>query len=296
MLTIFSTPKPFEGHISIIQRNSIQSWLLLSPKIEVILIGDDAGTAETAREFGIRRINQVERNESGAKYLSSVFLRAREVARYDIIAYVNCDIMLMSDFLRAAKRVSLWADKFLMVGRRWDVDIAEPWDFRSSDYEDRLRSYVRTGGKRRTQHAIDYFVFPRGMYDDIPPLVIGRFWWDHWLVWRALSTSVPVVDVTAQVVAVHQNHDYAYHPQGLHGVWYGQEAQANRELAGRGRQLATLGEATYLLTARGIKPNWLSWLAPLRRRIVLLANAMWYAALGITKPVRYSLGLIRRRV
>jgi hypothetical protein len=295
MLTIFSTPKPFEGQIAVIQRNAIQSWLLLSRDVEVILIGDDPGTAETAREFGIQHVKQIERNETGAKYLSNIFNQAQHLARHAIVAYSNCDIVLMSDFLRAVEEVSTWRDNFLMVGRRWEIDIQQPLEFRTSDWETHLRNHVLARGKRRSQHAIDYFVFPRGMYGDIPALVIGRFWWDHWLIWRALSTPVPVVDATARVMAVHQNHDYAYHPQGLHGVWYGREAKANREVAGKGRHLATLDEATHLLTGRGIKPNRLYWLAPLRRRLVLFAHAAWYTALEITKPLRYALGLTRRR-
>ena len=295
MLTIFSTPKPFEGHVDIIQRNAIQSWLRLSPEIEVILIGDDPGTAEAARDFGIRHAKEVERNESGAKYLSSIFSQAQNLARHEIVAYVNCDIMLMSDFLLAAQRVSSWRGNFLMVGRRWDIDIAAPWKFESSNWEQHLRNYALTSGRRLTQHAIDYFLFPRGMYQGIPPLVVGRFWWDHWLIWRALSAPVPVVDATAKVMAIHQNHDYAYHPQGLQGVWYGQEAQANREFAGKGRHLATLGDATHLLTDRGIEPHRLHWLAPWRRRLVLFANATWYTALEVTRPLRYALGLHRRR-
>lgn len=296
MLTIFATPKPFEGQIGIIQRNAIQSWLLLSPEVEVILIGDDLGTAETAREFGLRHVKQIERNETGAKYLSSIFTEAQNLARHAIVAYVNCDMMLMNDFLRAVEQVSAWRDRFLMVGRRWEIDIPEPWEFRASNWETRLRSNVLARGKRRSQHAVDYFVFPKGMYRDIPPLVIGRFWWDHWLIWRARSTPVPVVDATAEVMAIHQNHDYAYHPQGLQGVWYGREAMANRQVAGNGRHLATLDEATHLLTNRGIKPNRLYRLAAWRRRLVLFGNAAWYTGLEITKPLRYALGLTRRRV
>jgi hypothetical protein len=76
MLTIFSTPKPFEGHIGIIQRNAIHSWLRLSREIQVILIGDEPGAAEVARQFGILHIKEVERGKGGAKYLSSIFREA----------------------------------------------------------------------------------------------------------------------------------------------------------------------------------------------------------------------------
>jgi hypothetical protein len=295
MLTIFSTPKPFEGHIGIIQRNAIHSWLRLSREIQVILIGDEPGAAEVARQFGILHIKEVERGKGGAKYLSSIFREAERHAHHEIVCYVNCDVMLMSDFLRAVERVSSWRKNFLMVGRRWDIDITEPWDFQSSDWESRLRTDVLARGTRLTQHAIDYFVFPRGMYREIPPLVIGRYWWDHWLLWRARSISVPVVDVTANVMAVHQNHDYAYHPQGLHGVWHGREAQANWQFAGKGRHLFTLDDATHRLTDCEINPNRLYWLAPLRRALVRLANTTWYPVLEATKPIRHALGLRRWR-
>ena len=112
MLTIFSTPKPFEGHIDIIQRNAIQSWLRLSPEIQVILIGDENGAAEVAREFGILHVKQVERGRGGAKYLSSIFREAERHAHHEIVCYVNCDVMLMSDFLRAAHQVSSWRKNF----------------------------------------------------------------------------------------------------------------------------------------------------------------------------------------
>jgi hypothetical protein len=295
MLTIFSTPKPFEGHIGIIQRNAIHSWLRLSSEIQVILIGDEPGAAEVAHQFGILHVREVERGKGGVKYLSSIFREAERHAHHEIVCYVNCDVMLMSDFLRAVKRVSSWRKNFLMVGRRWDIDITEPWDFQSSDWESRLRTDVLARGTRLTQHAIDYFVFPCGMYREIPPLVIGRYWWDHWLLWRARSISVPVVDVTANVMAVHQNHDYAYHPQGLHGVWHGREAQANWQFAGKGSHLFTLDDATYRLTDCELNPNRFYWLAPLRRALVRFASTTWYPVLEATKPIRHALGLRRWR-
>ena len=51
MLTLFSTPKPFRGHIAVIQTNAIRSWLELEPACEVILFGDEEGTAEVAAAF-----------------------------------------------------------------------------------------------------------------------------------------------------------------------------------------------------------------------------------------------------
>ena len=98
MLTLFGTPKPFRGHIGVIQRNALQSWKLLNPDVEIILFGDDEGTAEVCAELGLRHEPHVERHESGMKYLSYMFERTQSIARHDYLCYSNCDIVLMSDF------------------------------------------------------------------------------------------------------------------------------------------------------------------------------------------------------
>src|SRR3977135_969149 len=77
MITFFTTPKPFRGHIGVIQRNAIESWKRIHPSAEVILFGDEEGAAEAARDLRIRHIPSVKRNEHGTKYLSPIFDGAR---------------------------------------------------------------------------------------------------------------------------------------------------------------------------------------------------------------------------
>jgi hypothetical protein len=45
LLTLLAMPKPFEGHIGIIQRNAITSWTNLNPRPEIFLFGEEKGTA-----------------------------------------------------------------------------------------------------------------------------------------------------------------------------------------------------------------------------------------------------------
>src|SRR6202023_3325328 len=91
MLTVFSIPKAFVGHIGVIQRNAIRSWRMLHPEIEIILFGSDEGTAEVAREFGIRHEPNVERNEFRTILVHSAFAKAQSMARHEVVCYVNCD-------------------------------------------------------------------------------------------------------------------------------------------------------------------------------------------------------------
>lgn len=206
-ITIFAVPKAFQGHTGIIQRNAITSWTLLEPRPEIILLGDDAGVAEIAAELGLKHEPELKRNEFGAILVNELFEKAQSVAKNDILAYVNSDIVLMSDFMPAVRQVSNRYDEFLMVGRRWDVNISAELDF-NADWEEKLKKYVYTQGVLHSPFGIDYFVFTKGLWSVIPPFGLGRTVWDNWLVWQPAETGKAVIDATQAVVAVHQDHEY----------------------------------------------------------------------------------------
>lgn len=254
MLTLFTIPKPFRGHIAVIQRNAIRSWTLLRPACEIILFGDDEGTAEVAAEFGVRHVPTVARNEYGTPLVSDLFEQAQRLAAHDSLCYVNADIILLSDFLAAVRRIPF--RRFLMVGQRWDVDLDRPWDFDSPDWEKRIREYARNHGNLHPPTGIDYFVFTPGLWRDIPPFAIGRTTWDNWLIYGARAGGAAVIDATRAVTAIHQNHDYGHIPDGLDGAWKGPEAQRNLALAGGYDHVFTLTDATWLLTPRWLMPAW----------------------------------------
>jgi len=292
MLTIFSTPKPFAGHIAVIQRNAIESWKRLDPAVEIILVGDDPGAAEVCLELGLRHIAQVQRNQHGTKYLASIYDQAHDAARHDILCHVNCDIVLLSDFARAVRRMRESREQFLMAGQRWDVDIREPLDFSRADWEAQLRALARDANRQRPPQWIDYFVFRKGLfYRKIPEFVIGRPGWDNWLLWYPRSVGVPVVDATRVVMAVHQNHDYGYHPEGEKGVWEGEEAQINFRLMRTKGRYQTLDNAAYVLTARGLRKNYKERFVVAKREGVAKFYKLWFAFLNITRPLRRRLGL-----
>ena len=290
MLTFFTTAKPFEGHIGIIQRNAIRSWQTLHPDIEIILMGDDAGAAEVCAEMGLRHIPTVRRNKYGTKYLSDIYDQAQAAARHELVCHINCDIILKADFLSAVGLVAAREKRFLMAGRRWDVDVTAPINFSLKDWEQCIDELAVMEKRQRPPQWIDYFVFSRGLYaDQMPAFVIGRPGWDNWLLWYPLSIGAPVVDASSVVRAVHQNHDYGYHPQGEKGVWEGEEAQENYRLhAGK---FATLSNATHVLTQSGLRRNYkASWTTARQRTAERLSRA-WFAVLNLTRPARHRLGV-----
>ena len=104
MLTFFTTGKPYRGHDAIIQRNALRSWTLLHPDVEVIVFGDEYGTAEICAELGLRHEPKVERYESKLPYAKAMFARAQQIARHEYLCYSNCDIILFRDFLGAFRK------------------------------------------------------------------------------------------------------------------------------------------------------------------------------------------------
>ena len=252
-MTIFSIPKLFRGQIEVIQRNAIQSWLQLCPTCEVILFGDEEGTEETAREFRVRYVPNILRNEYGTPLVNSVFDIAQQISTHQLMCYVNADIILLSDFLKAVQQIYEHKSRFLIVGRRWDIDLKQTWDFTKLNWEKELRDYVTKSGTLHPPTGMDYFAFPRGQYQDIPSFAVGRPAWDNWLIYRTRFLHIPVIDATKVIMAIHQNHGYEHVPQSVKGTYNGPEGNRNLELAGGFAHVFTLQDANRILTPQELK-------------------------------------------
>jgi hypothetical protein len=250
LLTLSTVPKGFVGNTAVIQRNAIESWTRLGPDVEVILCGDDEGTAQAAADLGVRHVWDVRRNEHGTPLLDSVFEAARNASRSPLLAYVNADMILFDDFLNAVKRLP---STHLMTGSRWNVDLRERIDF-GEGWQQSLRAQVAAHGVRAAPIWLDYFVLSRtSPLVDVPPFAVGRPRWDNWMIFRARSLGIRVTDATEQVLAVHQNHGYGHVPAATGELWYGPEADANHALAGKTPMLSAL-HATHVMTSRGSLP------------------------------------------
>jgi hypothetical protein len=247
MLTFFTIPKPFRApHICTIQRNAIGSWTRL-PGARVFLCGNDDGVAQVARELGVVHIPDVETNEFGTPLLDSVFAAVTATATTELVCYANADIIFTDDLIAATARMN--APQFLMVGRRWNMAIVDPIDFSQPDWQLALRTRVRAEGVRFGASGIDYFVFRRvgGGFDQLPPFAVGRPQWDNWMIYHARMSRIPVIDASDDVMAIHQNHDYAHVPQARGKQWDGPEADRNRQLGGGTSRAFKITDATHVL-------------------------------------------------
>jgi hypothetical protein len=275
MLTLFAMPKHFRGHFATIQRNAILSWTRLTPRPDIVLFGDEEGASEIAKELGLRHFPEVARNEFGTPLIDDLFSKAEKNASTPLVGYVNSDIILTDDFTASLSRVRTAFEKFMIVGRRWDLDWKEPLDVSQPGWAESIRAQALSANDQRPGNYVDYFVYTRGVCDGLLPLAIGRYTWDNYILWHASSRGAELVDASGAVVAIHQNHDFSHHPQGIVGVREGPERKRNREMAGGWWHLYTIEDATQILTADGLHAS--------HRHAWLMAKRLWSHPLTIVQ-------------
>jgi hypothetical protein len=269
-LTIFSAPKAFTNPpIAVIQRNAIQAWKML-PDVDVILVGDEAGISEAAHEFGVQNVPEVKRDEKGIPLVSSVMEIGHKYSNSPLLCYANADMLLTSDLTRAARQVSEQVRDFLIVGQRWDLDQTDQLDF-SGDWESRLRLDVAERGKFYSPWGIDYFVFPRHLYLNVPNFTIGRPAWDNWMVYHARTTFKMAIDASPDILVVHQNHDYSHLP-GNRSPYGSEVAKTNLAKAGGRKHVYNILDANRELRGGRIHKPRISLVRMLRLLERMLIN------------------------
>ena len=229
MLTIFTVPRLFEGHIDLIQRNALMSWKILKGSPQIILLGNETGASEICKDYDIDFVPDVKLSSvTNTPFVNDVFKKAQEKAQHNIMAFVNTDIILMDDFIDAIECVSKRFEKFLLVGQKYDIDVKEKIDFEFSLWKQDL---INIEGRLHATCGIDYHVFKKGLWPNIPSFVIGRSSYDNWLTAQAFEEGCIGIDGTKVIYAIHQNHKHRRLENGR-DILEGPETKNNRKLAG----------------------------------------------------------------
>jgi hypothetical protein len=289
LLTIFSAPKTFNGHIAIIQENAIRSWLCLHPKPKIILFSGEAGAAEVAQRLNVQLVTEVETNAFGTPLVSNMFSQADAMVAGDVLAFVSADMILAQNTVEAARIAMAWSRRFLLVAQRHDVDVRSLVEF-DVGWEESWAANAIARGTLHSPGAIDLFLYPRGQFEHMPPFAIGRTAYDNWLLWNTVASEIPLIDATGFVTLIHQNHDYA-HALKL-DVWDGDEARQNRKLIRHWTHYYSIAHATWMLRPDGQITPAVGWKYRMARPRQLISHTL-RASRGIRTRLR-SWRLARR--
>ncbi len=258
ILTIFTAPKPFTNpHIATIQTNALRNWKALGTEVDVLILGDEEGLSAAAAQMEVRHLPEVARNASGTPLINDLFRLARENSHSPLLAYVNADILLLSDFVESAQRALAQTKEFLLVGQRWDLDVRENLDFHPA-WQEGLRARTQKEGKFHPPAGSDYFIFPRNCFQVIPPFAIGRAGWDNWMIYEARRRSWLTIDATEDIFIIHQNHDYSHLP-GNQPHYRLPETYENIRLAGGKRTVFHLEDVNRRMVGGQIQKIPFSW-------------------------------------
>ena len=266
-ISFASTPKPYIfKDINTIQNNAILSWLKLEPEPEILLLTRGSHIEKLFYKFNFKNykiIQNFKTNKYGTPLVDDIFLKVQKYAKYDIICYLNTDIILTQDFINSIKimvreiRNRFLTEEFLIVGRRTDLKIDKEMDFKDG-WDLELKERAEKEGKLLLS-GIDYFIFSKGFFDDLPPFNLGRGEWDNYLVFYALERKAIVIDATKQILVIHQSHHYKHHPFGEEKAGYGIEESENQYYAKDVPHRYQIFDAPYLFYKNKLRFNILGY-------------------------------------
>ncbi|MBL8889572.1 MAG: hypothetical protein JNL67_06305 [Planctomycetaceae bacterium] len=261
-LCLLTIPKPHLGTVERLQNNAFDSWRRLGDQVHVILLGDEPGVAESARDFGFGHVPKIQRNRFGTPIIGSAFKLARQSTAATQLLYTNADILFDRSLLSAAAAVDSWPqNRYLAIGQRIESDLET--DIRQWP-ESKLCEWTQQQRQVRPRASIlckDYFLFPRHLFNTVPDFAVGRGNWDNWMVYHAHCQGIPVIDLTHQVAALHQAHDHQHSGNRRQAYVSGDEARENQRLAG-GRHLLLGSHASHRLNEQGeVVPMGWRWIS-----------------------------------
>ncbi len=283
MLTIFSTLKPCSVPFADnVQRNAIQSWMELEAPCEILLLGSDEGTAEIAAEYGLRHEPNIPCVSDAPPLAKSIFTRGQGLASFNLMMYINSDVILLSDFIPTLERIieeRKNSDKdFLIIGQRHDLELSRRLDFRNPHWEPLLRMDVRRRGFIHNDWAIDYFIFRKGNWPgEMPAFSVGANYYDSWLLYHARLSSMDIINATGNITAIQQeyedrnSHTYKFRRE------FGPAPQRQRSLMKKDHMLFNISHSNLIYTPSGLR----------RRPVKILLKKIFIEQEGIALYPRY---------
>jgi len=271
MLSLLTTAKSFIDTYAVIQHRTLSNWRSLESTAEITFFGASEGAKSVCREMNIRQVQDVETTKMGLPHFDSIVRWAQSNTQHDVQVYLNADILLPPDIGKYLAKLP--SGPFLMVGQR--VDLKESTVFEPDDFYEQLRHVLQARqAEVHRPSGMDFFVFRRGMFQDLKPLIVGRGGYDSALVAYCLRKSIPVIDASFAFPVVHQWHDYSHVKNGKQEAHYGVEAQLNLNIHGLRGFAPNCLDADWMMLRNGeIVPN--------RRRSCLRQLEMeWYYKQG----------------
>lgn len=194
--------KPFNENSEVIQNNSINSWKWLGDKINIHVFNKDESIKKFCLENSLNYVDEYECSE----FSDLPTWRGMKNGIYDIlnnddiIIWVNGDIIFDQTLISHIEFFKN-SESFVLSGMRKDWD---DWFLleNKSDLE-KIESLL----DKRAIWAIDYLVFKKNNFNNLPLFYIARMKFDTFLLHHSIQ-SYYTIDCTETLNVIHHTHKY----------------------------------------------------------------------------------------
>ena len=210
LIVLFTTFKTNKFNITINDtriNNTLRAWAELAPRLTPVLYYADNSTVDDAISRGWTAVKcpKIADKISPSCVLPAMFIDAQHrFPMADFYGYANGDLLFDESLFQTLSQVrkSVVCSSLLIVGRRYNYEMLKGETI--STVGDVTRRKNKTS--RFQTFAIDYFISPRNKYNwtVIPPVVVGRNAYDNFMIAHSIAQSIPVLDATETIFAMHQ--------------------------------------------------------------------------------------------
>ena len=214
LLVIFTSFKN-DPNKSGIHQEVINNWLSLGNDIQPILFYNQSNPTildSQALSMGWIGLPIGRTNKYGTPKLKHFYASVTKTIKSQFYGFCNGDIFFDDGMKNTLKQIlkhkTISKKTALVIGRRTNIEYQDYHTFRvsHSNHTNSLNQIANSKGSLYIEGAEDYFfvymphTFP---WDNIKDVVIGRPYYDNYLVSEAIKHKVSVIDATNTILSVH---------------------------------------------------------------------------------------------
>ena len=191
--------------------NTIRNWATFLPAIQPVLFTTNRSSSlnSLAKEHGWIVTHCPAVNEFGTPFVKNMYLKAYDIMKTQLYAFVNGDILFDGSLVETLNRISKEIPTFnttLISGKRRN------YNPKVECTKQNLEIWTQEHVHSMSNHSLldggwaeDYFFvtpdFPWHRFKDV---VIGRELYDNYLVHRSKILNITTIDITETITALHQ--------------------------------------------------------------------------------------------
>jgi hypothetical protein len=206
MRLIFTTScKPLSNDkIKIIQYNSINSWKWLDCEKEILVFNRDESIDKMCIDLGVQYVSLYESSDySDLPTWRAMREGACKIASDgDLIVWVNSDIVFDNTIVTTINELKeTGVEDFILTGKR--KNWSDYWELKCKEDLGKIQ-FDKIGDK----YEIDYFIYNKKHFDNLPKFFIARMKFDNYLMAKAINSVDKTIDSTLVINSYHHQHGY----------------------------------------------------------------------------------------